>query len=133
MTLDELLPHLDGVTTGMDLCKRILDLGVPQKLKFKLACAARDALGFSWTDPYVREKLKPGAHTLERVEKHRATMAAYRATPEGGEKVRAASRKSSAAIRATPRGEQQPTQRLAPPGLPTFRQVDVTRPTRTST
>jgi hypothetical protein len=74
LTLEELLPHLDGITTAKELGKRILDLGVPTK--FRLACAARDAMGFEWTDGTVRFWLGPRQHTEEQVEKRRAASRA---------------------------------------------------------
>lgn len=50
MTLEELWPHFEGVTTCQELGRRIVALDVPKAIKFALACEARDALGFKWTD-----------------------------------------------------------------------------------
>lgn len=106
-TLEDLLPHLDGVTTAKELGRRIIDLGVPVKLKFKLACAARDTLGVDWTDKSVRDKLNPGRHTGDRAEKQRAAVRTYRATEEGRDKANAATRAASRALRATPEGREK--------------------------
>lgn len=87
MTLDDLMPHMEGVTTCQELGRRIVELGVPRKLKFTLACEARDTLGFHWTDKTVREWLKPVKHTEERArqerEASRVCKVAWRATGAG--------------------------------------------------
>jgi hypothetical protein len=108
LTLEELLPHLEGVTTAKELGRRIIELGVPRKLKFPLASGARDALGFGWTDRTVRDNLSPKAHTEDRADKNRVTSQAAhraaRATPEGRAKANAASRDAQRAILATEEG-----------------------------
>lgn len=70
VTLDELLPLLEGVATACDFGAAVI-AHVPQKLKFRLACEARDALGHEWTDGTLRYWLAPGCHTEERVEAQR--------------------------------------------------------------
>lgn len=87
MTLDDLMPHMEGVTTCQELGRRIVELGVPRGLKFALARGAREALGFDWTDKTVREWLKPVKHTEVQARKEREASrvckVAWRATEQG--------------------------------------------------
>lgn len=78
-TIEELMPHLAGVTTARELGARVIAL-VPQPIKHRLALEARDQLGMSWTEKTVRWWLMPSVHTEARAEAQKANV--RRATRE---------------------------------------------------
>ena len=125
MTIDELLPCLEGVTTPAELGHRIV-AQVPEDLWRPLAYAARDALGYTWTNkatwqgvvratPEGRANAAAAARSARATEEgreksraaNRAACAKTRSTPEGREKTRASSRATSRATRATPEGREK--------------------------
>ncbi|MCC5957687.1 MAG: hypothetical protein JJU07_16425 [Natronohydrobacter sp.] len=68
-TLEDLLPLLEGATTAREFGAVVI-AHVPQRprgLRQRLACEACDALGHDWTDGTLRDWLKPGRHTEERI------------------------------------------------------------------
>ncbi|MDP3492855.1 MAG: hypothetical protein Q8R82_07055 [Hyphomonadaceae bacterium] len=70
-TIEALLPHLEGVKTARELGARVIAF-VPTSqsrrsphfgLRQQLAKAARDHLGFEWSDKHVYNWLAPALHT----------------------------------------------------------------------
>lgn len=94
--LNALWPKLAECRTAKELGAAILAAGVPKRLKFKLACLARDRLGKDWTDGTVRHWLSSKAHTEERAKRkrevNRENSRAWLTNPVNAERNRERSR-----------------------------------------